>query len=375
MRSLSPHAPETSVAFRVYSFLVIAATVILVWWGATVTTKGVGMAVPDWPQSYGSANPPGWWNNDPLFWEHGHRLIASLVGFLTLGMFGWRFVRKWRHGAELLGLVAVLVVIMVAIIKDAYLVASAGGALCVIWLIWSWTQRGWSLVTKLCALALMMVSLQAFLGGIRVLQISDNSGVVHGCLAQVFFCLLILIALAALPGWRLNTVVAEKHDGMLKRGAVLLVLAVSIQLILGATMRHHHRYGVASPGVLHTGESFFPGFDNFDLLILFLHKWWAVIVLIGTMTLTFRSYRPLAKIPQIRKYILLVAVMVLAQMVLGVSVIVTGKNFWVTNFHVLNGLGILALSFVFMVKCLRAQPGSILLAKRSGDVTMDAQVA
>jgi len=365
---------ESTSPFFIFTCVVILTATVLIWWGAGVTTMGFGMAVPDWPYSYGSINPPGWINNDPLVWEHGHRLVASLVGFMTLAMFGWRFVRGWKQGVELLGLVVLLAAIMVFLVKDNNALATIGGLACVAWLVWSWTSRGWPLLTKLTALALIIVSLQAFLGGIRVLQISNNFAVVHGCLAQGFYCLLILIAMLAWPKARPLKVPDEQWT-KLRRFSVILFVMIVFQLIFGATMRHHHRYGMAAPGVIMTGDSWFPGFGNLTLLVLFLHKWWAVCVLALAGYLATWSFRPLAVQPLLRNLILVITGLMLLQMTLGISVIVTGKSFWVTNIHVINGLGILAATFVLMVHCLRSQPASILLADGKGKATMDAKAA
>ncbi len=58
-------------------------TFILFIWGAVVRTQGAGLACPDWPLCHGRIIPP----LEPLILlEWGHRLLASSVGFLTLGI-------------------------------------------------------------------------------------------------------------------------------------------------------------------------------------------------------------------------------------------------------------------------------------------------
>src|SRR3954470_1747514 len=81
-----------------YAKLVVAAVFVLIFLGGLVTSWGAGMAAPDWPLSYGSINPEGWWSNFPLRLEHGHRLTASLVGVLTLGLTGWVWRNRWIIG-------------------------------------------------------------------------------------------------------------------------------------------------------------------------------------------------------------------------------------------------------------------------------------
>ncbi len=305
--------PSTPLWFRIYTGLVIAVTVVLIWWGAAVTTENVGMAVPDWPLSFGTLNPKGWWAVEALRLEHGHRLIATLVGLMTLG-----------------------------------LCAAA------------WLGTRSKPVRILSTLAVFAVILQGVLGGMRVLHISDTFGIVHGCLGQSFFCLL-LLTLAASGNWDRRPIVDERAMAGFRGFSALLFAGVFLQLVFGAVLRHTQRFHLADDAVFTTGGGFFPGFGEADLLVLFMHKWWAVAVLlmaVGFAVVVFRQ-----GVPRLSRWVGLVLVLILAQVALGVSVIVTGKTFWVTNFHVLNGLAILGTSFLLMVHSWRSQPGSILLAK------------
>ena len=179
-----------------FSLVITALAVLLVWIGAAVTSKDAGMAFSDWPLSNGSINPDGWLGVPHWFLEHGHRLIATLTGLCTLTLFGMAFVDGWKRFAELLGLVATFVVIVVLVNRGMYVAAATGGVACLSWLAYGWRERGWTLVQKLNALALLAVVFQALLGGLRVLHISDAFGIVHGCIGQAFFCLLVLINLA-----------------------------------------------------------------------------------------------------------------------------------------------------------------------------------
>jgi len=91
------------------ALLLALASFILLIAGGLVTSHGVGMAVPDWPNSYGYNMfffPVSHWVGG-IFYEHSHRLIASavglLTGILTLWLYGWksRPVSRWT-GAFLL---------------------------------------------------------------------------------------------------------------------------------------------------------------------------------------------------------------------------------------------------------------------------------
>ena len=69
-----------------FSFFTALAGFILIVAGGLVTSHQAGLSVPDWPLSYGQWMPP---MIGKIFWEHGHRMIASFVGFLTLTMSIW----------------------------------------------------------------------------------------------------------------------------------------------------------------------------------------------------------------------------------------------------------------------------------------------
>ena len=188
-----------SKSFRLYSRVVVFVALLLIWWGAATTTKQAGMVFADWPLSLGSLTPPGWLDYMVPFLEHSHRLLAKMVGFLVLGLFCWSYVRSWKEALEvflLVGFMAVILGIFIAAGSERFdperkrMFLSIGlglSALPLGWLVWSWRSRGWNLVQKLSALALLMVTTQAILGGMRVTEISDAFAVVHGCFAQAFF--------------------------------------------------------------------------------------------------------------------------------------------------------------------------------------------
>jgi len=131
-------------------------------------------------------------------------------------------------------------------------------------------------------------------------------------------------------------------------GTTVLCCAVFVQLILGALMRHHHRQGLADTGILLTGGTWVPAFDNSNeiLVIMFLHKYWGFLVAMLTISLAIRVVRQMEKGQLLRRLIRIMAILLGFQIFLGICVIITGKSFWITNFHVLNGLLILAVSFV-----------------------------
>src|SRR5947199_5988854 len=163
-----------------------------------VTSKGVGLAVPDWPTTFGYNMflfPASRWVGGILF-EHTHRLMGSLVGFLTIILATW---------------------------------------------LWLSDDRRW--VRSLGVIALAGVIFQGILGGLRVTMMKDEIGIFHACVAQAFLGLLVFIALVTTSLWRAisNATVNLKKFPPLKSLAIAITIAIYVQLVLGATMRHQHR--------------------------------------------------------------------------------------------------------------------------------------
>lgn len=362
-----------SRAFHRYAGTVIFFTILLIWWGAATTTKEAGMVFADWPLSLGSVNPPGWLKHMAPFLEHTHRLLATLVGVLVLAMFSWAYcagsvTKKGKRIVELILLVVVLAVVFSVFIRAGGEKVSAAkkmsgiwagvalGLIPIGWLVISWWKRGWTTLQKLSAVALLMVTTQAILGGLRVTEINNAFATVHGCFAQAFFCLLVLIFLRSGKHWASSGYFSSAvKDRTFQLGAgVVLCLLIFWQLLLGASMRHFHRSGLADTDLLKTQGQWIPDLGEPIIAVMFLHKLSAFLIflfVIGLAIFLFNRRHPV----QSRNHILLIAGLLVAQLALGLSVIATGKNFWITNFHVLNGLAILALAFVYAVRCLRLQ--------------------
>lgn len=370
--------PARSRSFQIYSRFVVFVAVLLIWWGAATTTKQAGMVFADWPLSLGSFNPPGWLDYMVPFLEHSHRLLAKLVGVLVLVLFSWAFVRSGKKALEVVALVFFLAVTLGVFIaagderfdagrKQMFLSIALGLSLIpIVWLIWSWRARSWSLVEKLSSLALLMVTTQAIFGGLRVTEISDAFAVIHGCFAQAFFCVLILIAMASSRQWA--TMRLEEPFARLKVTKIIaasLTGLVFLQLILGAKMRHFHRSGVPDTDLFMTQGAWIPSFEDPIIAVLFLHKFTAACVLFFAIGIAIRFFagKPESDGKGLR-FISWIVGLIFFQIVLGLSVIGTEKSFWVTNVHVLNGLTILALAFVFSVYALRGRSADSALANQ-----------
>ncbi|MEY2439146.1 MAG: heme a synthase [Verrucomicrobiota bacterium] len=181
-----------------FTWFLAVATLFLICSGGMVTSKGVGLAVPDWPTTFGYNMflfPVSKWVGG-VFFEHTHRLMGSVVGFLTIILAGW---------------------------------------------LWFVEPRRW--VRNLGLAALGAVILQGVLGGLRVTMLKDEIGVFHACLAQAFLGLIVFIALATARHWEgwSRSGLDQKHVGTIRRIALATTVLIYFQLALGATMRHQHR--------------------------------------------------------------------------------------------------------------------------------------
>lgn len=184
--SEAPVTPAAGAGRRALAQLNAAAALFLLVAGAMVTSTDSGLAVPDWPLSYGKWLPT---MTGGVFFEHGHRMVAAAVGFTILVMAFWT---QWEE-----------------------------------------TRPA---VKKLAWVTLFAVSLQGVLGGITVFYgLPTAVSASHAVLGQTVFCLLIAMAeLVAHP----EGVPAARPAGGLARLGLAAVAALWLQLVLGAILRH-----------------------------------------------------------------------------------------------------------------------------------------
>lgn len=313
-----------------YAIGVVLATLVLLCFGGLVTSHGAGLAVPDWPNSYGYNMflfPVSKWVGG-IFYEHTHRLVASLVGFLTIILAVWLWLKEERA-----------------------------------WLRW------------LGVGALALVILQGVLGGLRVTLLKDELGIFHAALGQLFFLLVSAIALFTSRWWTQPREVPASICQLRRFGYVVGLMTVIIfaQLLLGAAMRHQHA-GLAIPDFPLAYGQWWPSLDaesialynqqrvearavnpitTSGIVLQMAHRVTAVLILLGTIVAAFLA-RPkrldsglLAKLSEGW------AGLVILQAVLGAVTIWTNKSADIATAHVAVGAVVLMLGAMIYLVCRR----------------------
>jgi len=175
---------STPVWLRRFTKLTALSTLFLIFAGAMVTSTSSGLAVPDWPLSFGGINPP---MIGGIFYEHGHRVIAGCVALMTLAL----LILSRRAGVPCAA-------------RTATALASGG------------------------------IIIQALLGGLTVLmKLPPAVSISHACLGQGVFCLLLASEVLSVPG----TVFGPGYSRVF-RFATLGFAAAYLQLALGALVKH-----------------------------------------------------------------------------------------------------------------------------------------
>ena len=313
-----------------YAKFVSAATVLLIVAGGLVTSTGSGLAVPDWPTSYG-------WNMftfpmkhmvGGIFYEHGHRLIASGVGFLTIILALW---------------------------------------------IWKVEKRRWMRVLGFTALGAVCV--QGLLGGITVLYFLPTPvSTAHAGLAQIFFCLTIAIALFTSRGWT-GPKYEPVDDRMLRLVATTTTVFIYLQIIVGATMRHSDA-GLAIPDFPLVFGGFMPSEWTPQIAVHFAHRVGALIVTLAIAATAGHVWHHHPRRAELRKPALTLVCLVLAQVTLGAFVIWSEKNVAINTAHVVVGALTLATSLVLTLRSHQVRLGRAVAAAvgvRSALTTSEAR--
>lgn len=338
----APQALATTGAanpwLRRFAKLVALATLVLIFFGGQVKSNEAGLSVPDWPLTYGQnpiTFPLDKWTGG-IFHEHFHRLLAGGVATASLVLCAWVCLAE---------------------------------------------RRRW--VRNLSIGAVVAVLLQAVLGGMTVwYQLPVWISSAHGMLAQTF--LLINIVLA----YSLSLERAERKAALapgqsevrtpLLTGALVLIALLYGQLMLGALTRHTES-GLAIPDFPTTAGQWIPAFNEttldkinalrmgmtdavgtpldpvemYQIVLQFLHRMGALIVVSFIGGLAWLSVRYEKSHPQLMTLAYLLCGTVVAQFVLGMTIILTQRSPFVASLHVAVGAATLALAGIL---ALRAWP-------------------
>jgi heme a synthase len=294
-----------------FSWFLAASTLLLIAFGGMVTSTNSGLSVPDWPNTYGR-----FMFSFPLrdmvggiFYEHGHRLIASTVGFLTIILAVW---------------------------------------------LWKADPRRW--MRRLGVIALAAVIVQGVLGGITVLYLLPAPvSIAHAALAEIFFCLTVAIAIFTSPRW-LNPPAPPARDRVLWAVAAATTALIFVQILLGATMRHTGA-GLAIPDFPLAFGRLVPHVWNMGVAIHYAHRVGAVVVTLAVLAIAGHVFYHHRGRRELTRPAALLLLLVASQVTLGAFVILTGKQPLINTAHVANGALVLVTSLALTLHAFRGRAG------------------
>jgi heme a synthase len=291
-----------------FSRYVAASTVLLILAGSFVTSTDSGLSVPDWPTTYGwnmFTFPPSKWVGG-IFYEHGHRLIASTVGFLTIILAAWIWFADSRR-----------------------------------WLRWFGVA------------ALVSVVAQGILGGLTVIYLLPAPvSTAHAGLAEIFFCMTVAIALFTSPGWIEGYGDRGVEDRTLRRAALASTILIFTQILVGATMRHTGA-GLAIPDFPWMFGHVVPDHWSGAIAVHFAHRVGALIVtatVFGTSLYVWRRHQDR---PELARPATLIVFLVIVQVTLGALTVISRRNPLVNSLHVVVGALVLTTSLLLTLRSWR----------------------
>jgi cytochrome c oxidase assembly protein subunit 15 len=316
-----------------FATLVAGCTVLLVLAGSLVTSTDSGLSVPDWPTTYGwnmFTFPPSKWVGG-IVYEHGHRLIASTVGFLTIILAAWLSTQDPRRWLKRLGFAALGAVIA-----------------------------------------------QGVLGGLTVLFFLPAAiSTAHAGLAEIFFCLTVAIALFTSPGWmagygRTASNLAERddvagvggvpgvpgvpgvNDSMLRRVATATTILIYAQILIGATMRHTGA-GLAIPDFPLMFGHWLPPVWDAKIAVHFAHRVGALVVTLATLATSGHVWYRQRHRRELMWPATLLLALVAVQVTLGAFTVLSRRDVWINSLHVVCGALVLAASLVVTLRSWRVR--------------------
>lgn len=312
------------------TFLVACLAFLLLIAGGLVTSNNAGLAVPDWPTSFGSIYRMPRMVGGVKF-EHGHRMIAELVGLLTIvvAIWTWRVdKRRWMRGLTI-GAVAGVI-------------------------------------------------FQGMLGGLTVLNFLPPAvSTSHAAVGQTMFCVLAAIAVFTSRDWLIEPAqrITKKEAQPLLRHCWMLIGFLYLQLILGAAFRHvWTKWG---PTAAHRWPA-----QKIIHAFLYPHIVNALLVSALVLYVSVRAISKHSSIPHLRRPALMLLVLLILQLLLGVSAYVTRVILGVdelqptlslvvtTVAHMGIGALMLASTTIVTIQAYRysGEPAQVLLFSRKREV-------
>ena len=300
-----PDAPRSRALHR-FAVATAVATLALIVAGGLVTSTESGLSVPDWPLSYGRLMPP---MVGGVFYEHGHRMVATTVGILTVILAAWLARREPRRWVRRLGYLAVATVVA-----------------------------------------------QGVLGGLTVIFLLPPAiSSAHACLAQAFLCITVALAVFTRPDWAPATRPAA--DPAFLRLTIATAATVYCQLILGAVMRHTGA-GLAIPDFPLAFGHVVPAFTSMAIVIHFLHRMGALAVATMIAWTAIRTVRAHGTERELVRPALVAVGLVAIQVTLGALTIWTAKAVLPTTLHVAVGASILGTMALLALRARQAAPAA-----------------
>jgi len=355
----APHQPWLSPLAKCY----VALTFALILVGGMVTTSGAGMAFQTWPLSDGSVNPPGWTHDMLKALEHSHRLIATLTAILT-AVLGCALWKNWIALAvgpltgALAGFAAAKCGATGAIASTVGIVTNviAFSATLLV------RNKGPRTTEQNLALGgAWLVSLQAMLGGLRVLieaYVSPESAIIfrvfHAIVAQAFLVLVVVLAARLSPVW--TELVAQSHPkaGKFRRMAIALLGLYFVQLACAAYLRHKGIGMLISTWPLAQPDGMLPVAWNHDIAIHFIHTRILPILIAGhAIGMGIGTAKRAAGFPRLTRVGWALLALVCVQFTLGVLVIWKTRQPHITNTHVVVGAAFCATAALYFARAGR----------------------
>jgi cytochrome c oxidase assembly protein subunit 15 len=321
--------PKYNKWMHYFALLTAIGTLLLLGLGGLVTSHEAGMSVPDWPNTYGYNMflfPIAKWVGG-VFYEHTHRLLASVVGLLTVALAVW----FWRRD-----------------------------------------PRAWLRRLGLAAVALVLV--QGVLGGLRVRWHMDNLGIFHGTAAQLFFILVCALGLwTSRWWWQADEATWPSAPAGLRSLVLAATALIFAQLILGATMRHQHaglairdfplahgklwpdtsvaavaRYNANRMEVMSENP-----ITAAQIILQMIHRLAALAILLAVGTTAWLARRQLGARTVLARLAAVWLGLILVQIGLGIATLYTNKAADIATLHVLVGALVLATGALWCVIAFR----------------------